>query len=76
MFNFLRTFHIAFPLSLFSLGKNTIPFFYELKNLLEYSWLNNVVLISGTQQSESFLHICIFIPFQILFPYWLLDSIE
>ena len=36
----------------------------------------NVVLVSGIQQSDSVIHIHIFILFQILFPYRLLHNIE
>ena len=38
--------------------------------------INNVVLVSGVQQSDSVLHIHVSILFQILFPYRPLQSIE
>ena len=40
-------------------------------------WLmNNVLLISGAQQSDSVLHIHLYILFQVLFPFRLLKSVE
>ena len=39
-------------------------------------FIYNVVLVSGVQQSASFLHILIFTLFKILFPYRSLQSIE
>ena len=38
--------------------------------------INNVVLVSGVQPSDSVIRIHISIPFQILFPFRLLQSIE
>ena len=38
--------------------------------------INNVVLVSGVQQSDSVTHIHTSILFQILFPFRLLQSIE
>ena len=38
--------------------------------------MNNVVLVSGVQQSDSVIHIHVSILFQILFPFRLLQSIE
>ena len=38
--------------------------------------INNVVLVSGVQQSDSVIHIHISILFQILFPFRLLQNIE
>ena len=38
--------------------------------------INNVVLVSGVQQSDSVMHIHVAILFQILFPFRLLQSIE
>ena len=38
--------------------------------------MNNVVLISGTQQSDSVIHTCVSILFQSLFPFRLLQNIE
>ena len=36
----------------------------------------NVALVSGVQQSDSVIHIYVFILFQILFPYRLLQNAE
>ena len=36
----------------------------------------NNVLVSGVQQSDSVIHICVSIVFQILFPFRLLQNIE
>ena len=38
--------------------------------------MNNVVLVSGVQQSDSVLHIHVSILFQIPFPFRLLQNIE
>ena len=38
--------------------------------------INNAVLISGVQQSDLVIHICVSILFQILFPFRLLHNIE
>ena len=38
--------------------------------------INNVLLVSGVQQSDSVIHIHVSILFQILFPFRLLQSIE
>ena len=38
--------------------------------------INNVVLVSGVQQSNSVIHIHVYILFQILFPFRLLQNIE
>ena len=38
--------------------------------------MNNVLLISGAQQSDSVLHIHLYILFQVLFPFRLLKSVE
>ena len=38
--------------------------------------INNVVLVSGVQQSDSAIHIHVSILFQILFPFRLLHNIE
>ena len=38
--------------------------------------INNVVLVSGVQQSDSVIHIYVSILFQILFPFVLLHNIE
>ena len=38
--------------------------------------INNVVLVSGVQHSESVIHIRVSILFQILFPFRLLHNIE
>ena len=62
---------------------NKLPFFYLRLMvvtsfyflLLEYN-INIFVLISGVQQNDSIIHIHIFIIFQILFSYRLLQNIE
>ena len=54
-------------------------FFSSFKKFLFYigvELINNVVLVSGVQQSDSVMHIYISILFQILFPFRLLQSIE
>ena len=38
--------------------------------------INNVVLVSGVQQSNSVIRIHVYILFQILFPFRLLQNIE
>ena len=38
--------------------------------------MNNVVLVSGVQQSDSVIHRHVFTLFKILFPFRLLQSIE
>ena len=38
--------------------------------------INNVMLVSGVQQSDSVIHIYVSILFQILFPFKLLHNIE
>ena len=38
--------------------------------------MNNVVLVSGVQQSDSVIYIHVFILFHILFPLTLLQNIE
>ena len=38
--------------------------------------INNVVLVSGVQQSDSVIHIHVSILFRILFPFRLLQNIE
>ena len=38
--------------------------------------INNVVLVSAVQQSDSVIHIHVSILFQILFPFRLLQNIE
>ena len=43
--------------------------FLFLKVLLKYSWFTMVVIISAVQQSDSVIHVQIFILFQILFPF-------
>ena len=49
-----------------------MPFFWFADLLL----INNVVLVSATQQSDSVTHIHVSILFQIIFPFGLLQSIE
>ena len=50
-----------------------ITFFIVFINRVEL--INNIVLVSGVQQSDSVLHIHVSIPFQILFPIRLLQNI-
>ena len=38
--------------------------------------INNVVLVSGVQQSDSVIHIHVFILFKILFPFRILQGDE
>ena len=38
--------------------------------------MNKVVLVSGVQQSDSFIHKHVSILFQIRFPFWLLQNIQ
>ena len=38
--------------------------------------INNVMLVSGVQQSDSVIHIHVSILFQILFPFRLLQNLE
>ena len=55
----------------------TIAFVF--KNFLFYigvSLINNVVLVSDVQQSESVIHVYVSILFPILFPFKLLHNIE
>ena len=40
------------------------------------SLINDVVLVSGVQQSDSVVHIHVSVLFQILFPFRLLQNIE
>ena len=52
--------------------------YYYLKNFLFYIGvylINNAVLVSGEQQSDSVTHIHVSILFQILFPFRLLQNI-
>ena len=43
---------------------------------MEVQLINNVMIVSGIQQSDSVIHIHTFILFQILFPFRLLWSTE
>ena len=51
-------------------------FFFNKQILLEYSWLNKVVLVSDVEESKLVKHIHVSISFHILFPCKLLHSIE
>ena len=54
-------------------------FFFQEITFLFYTgvqFINNMVLVSGEQQSDSVIHIHVSIPFQILFPLRLLHNIE
>ena len=56
---------------------HVVVFFKNLISILYHSKLiRNTVLVSGEQQSDSFIHIHRTILFQILFPYRLLQNIE
>ena len=64
-----------------SYGKSTFRFFFFFhlsfkKKFIGVEFIYNVVLVSAVQQSDSVIHIHIFILFQILFPYRLLRNIE
>ena len=53
--------------------------YYTLKKFLFYigvQLINNVVLVSGIQQSDSLIHIHVSVLFQILFPFRLLQCTE
>ena len=57
----------------------TTKFFFLFFNFLFYigvELINNVVLVSGVQQSDSVIHVHVSILFQILFPIRLLHNIE
>ena len=47
-----------------------------LKNLIGVWLINNVVLVSGVQKSESVMPVHVSILFQIIFPYRLSQNIE
>ena len=47
-----------------------------IKKYIEVLLINNVVLVSGVQQSDSVIHIHVSILFQVLFPLRLLQNIE
>ena len=47
-----------------------------IKKYIEVLLINNVVLVSGVQQSDSVIHIQVSILFQVLFPLKLLQNIE
>ena len=52
------------------------PVIYLFFNFIGAYLIYNVVLVSGVQQSDSVIHIHIFILFQILFPLRLLQNNE
>ena len=54
-------------------GQTASLFFFFL---IDVELIYNVVLVSGVQQSESVIHICLYILFQILFHYRLLQDID
>ena len=54
----------------------TLGFFCNLLFQIGVQLINNVVLVSGVQQSDSVIHIDVSILFQILFPIRLLQNIE
>ena len=51
-------------------------FFFNFLFYIGAQLINNVVLVSGVQQSDSVIHIHVSILFQILFPFRLLHNIE
>ena len=51
-------------------------FFFNFLFYIGVQLINNVVLVSGVQQSDSVIHIHVSILFQILFPFRLLHNIE
>ena len=51
-------------------------FIFNFCFISEYSWFDNAVLVSGVQQSDSVIHLHIYILFQILFSLWSLQRIE
>ena len=53
-----------------------INLIYFIKNLIEAYLIYNVVLVSGVQQSDSVLYMCIYILFDILFHYSLSQDID
>ena len=62
------------PQTLFLFVFSIFSFF--LVNFIAIQLTYSVVLVSGVQQSESVIHMPISIPFQILFPYRLLQRLE
>ena len=63
----------------YRLSVNRITIFFCFYFILEYQYfilINNVVLVSGVQPSDSVLHIPVSSLFQILFPFTLLQNIE
>ena len=51
-------------------------FFFNFLFYIGVQLINNVVLVSGVQQSDSVIHIHVSILFQILFPFRLLHNTE
>ena len=51
-------------------------FFFNFLFYIRVKLINNVVLVSGVQQSDSVIHIHVSLLFQILFPIRLLQNIE
>ena len=51
-------------------------FFFNFPFYIGVQLINNAVLVSGVQQSDSVIHIHVSILFQILFPFRLLQNIE
>ena len=61
--------------TLFDINHSKI-FFLNFLFYIGVQLINNVVLVSGVQQSDSVIHIHVSILFQILFPIRLLQNIE
>ena len=57
-------------------GQISIKFFFPFLFYIRVYLMNNVTLISGVQQSDSVMHTCVSILFQILFPIRLLQNIK
>jgi len=57
-------------------GSPDNSYFKFFKFYIGVSLINNVVLVSGLQQSDSVIHTHVSIHFQILFPYRLLQNIK
>ena len=61
---------------IYTVIKNTFGIFFSNFNFIGVELIYNAVLVSGALQSDSGIHINIFIIFQVLFPYKLLQNTE
>ena len=50
--------------------------YFEFLFYIGVQMINNAVLVSSVQQSDSFIHVHVSILFQILFPFKLLQNIK